>query len=328
MDELLAEVAPRQLAHLVAVSDHRNLSRAADAVGIAPRALLRSVRDLERAAGRPLLTVSDRAVTLTPAGESVARAARRVLHGLRRLAARASDERATRRVDHIPCTDTLSVILDEVVPQRPWLRIEESVAGDRQQLSELREHRIDVALCTAPTTSDDDLVGTPVRADQLLSAPANRGQKGQWEAPTLVAPVFGAAWPAHDELICHFEDAASTRCMRVAIPVGSGHELNAVRRAAQGASLLASASVLGARGGAPLKLDSVPLCLNWLLVCRAGDDSPVVRDFCSAAMLAAERRGWLHPAGARPRGDRQGGSRAPEHAEQRRSSTPGPTAAA
>lgn len=59
----------RQLRHLVAVAEHKSFSEAASRVYLSQPALTRSIQQLEKHVGMPLLNRSTRSVSLTPAGE-------------------------------------------------------------------------------------------------------------------------------------------------------------------------------------------------------------------------------------------------------------------
>ncbi len=59
----------RQLRHLVAVAEHKSFSEAAARVFLSQPALTRSIQQLEKHLGMPLLKRTTRSVSLTPAGE-------------------------------------------------------------------------------------------------------------------------------------------------------------------------------------------------------------------------------------------------------------------
>jgi DNA-binding transcriptional LysR family regulator len=69
----------RELAHFLAVADELHFSRAAARLGIAQPALSKTIQRLERRLGVVLFERTSRAVTLTPAGQVLAREARRSL---------------------------------------------------------------------------------------------------------------------------------------------------------------------------------------------------------------------------------------------------------
>ncbi len=70
----------RHLRYLLAVADHGNFTRAAEALHVSQPTLSQQIKQLEREVGVPLLDRSGRTVRLTDAGEAYA------LHGRRRRA--------------------------------------------------------------------------------------------------------------------------------------------------------------------------------------------------------------------------------------------------
>jgi DNA-binding transcriptional LysR family regulator len=72
----------RELAHFLAVADELHFSRAAARLGIAQPALSKTIQRLERRLGVVLFERTSRAVTLTPAGQVLAREARHSLNAV------------------------------------------------------------------------------------------------------------------------------------------------------------------------------------------------------------------------------------------------------
>lgn len=75
----------RQLEYAVAVADHRQFRRAAEACAITQPALSTQIRDLEELLGVQLFERDRRGILLTPEGEEVVRRARQVLADLDQL---------------------------------------------------------------------------------------------------------------------------------------------------------------------------------------------------------------------------------------------------
>lgn len=75
----------RQLRHLVALADHRNFVRAADAIGLSQPAFSRSIQTLERDLDCALVDRGSREFSLTGQGQLVLQHARRLLAGSRAL---------------------------------------------------------------------------------------------------------------------------------------------------------------------------------------------------------------------------------------------------
>ncbi|MHB9796526.1 LysR family transcriptional regulator [Pseudomonas sp. MT3] len=75
----------RQLRHLIALADHQNFQRAADAIGLSQSALSRSIQSLERDLDCELVDRQSREFRLTGQGGLVLQHARRLLAGTRSL---------------------------------------------------------------------------------------------------------------------------------------------------------------------------------------------------------------------------------------------------
>ena len=75
----------RQLQHVVALSDHRNFRRAADAIGLTQSALTQSIRNLEEEYGVALFERSQRDVSPTAYGLTVIQSAKQTLLQLTNL---------------------------------------------------------------------------------------------------------------------------------------------------------------------------------------------------------------------------------------------------
>lgn len=166
----------RELAYFLAVADELHFGRAASQLGIAQPALSKAIRRLERRLGISLFERTTRAVTLTEAGQVLAREARTALDAV--SAATARTQRAGTGDPHLvlaikPGGDAglLPAILAAYEGESGVLPIEVVFAGDR--VSMLHEGHADAALLYTPS---DDIRGLDIQT--LLS-----------EAPIAVLPV-------------------------------------------------------------------------------------------------------------------------------------------
>ncbi|TDV56481.1 LysR family transcriptional regulator [Actinophytocola oryzae] len=166
----------RELAYFLAVADELHFGRAASRLGIAQPALSKAIRRLERRLEVSLFERTSRVVTLTAAGQVLAREARTALDAVSAAAARA--RRAGPGDPHLvlaikPGGDAglLPAVLAAYENEQGVLPIEVVFAGDR--VSMLREGRADAALLYLPP---DDVRGLDTEA--LVS-----------EAPVAVLPV-------------------------------------------------------------------------------------------------------------------------------------------
>ena len=194
------ELDPRLLSQLVALADHRDLGRAAAALSLSSRALVRGIRELERETGEPLLMPATRHAELTPAGERLADGGRRVLRALARFSDAAREEHARVRVAHVADCDTL----ERVLASAPGLRVRETNVADGEQLCALAEHRLDVALCTDDAPLAAGLAGALIRVDPLMLV----GDP----AAGVIFTAYGEHWRAHDAAAAALvSSAAGTR---------------------------------------------------------------------------------------------------------------------
>jgi DNA-binding transcriptional LysR family regulator len=166
----------RELAYFLAVADELHFGRAATHLGIAQPALSKAIRQLERRLGVSLFERTSRVVTLTEAGQVLAREARTALDAV--SAATVRTRRAGTRDPRLilamkPGGDAglLPAILAAYEREPDVLPIEVVFGGDRVRM--LREGQADAALLYTPP---DDAHG--LDTETLLS-----------ETPVAVLPV-------------------------------------------------------------------------------------------------------------------------------------------
>jgi DNA-binding transcriptional LysR family regulator len=278
-------VRPRQLAGLVAVAEHGHLDRAADELQLTPRALTRSLRELERETGEALLAGDERQVRLTPSGRRIARSARNVLDALHHFELLARADSTTLRVAHVANAGTLSTILDRVVAVHPALRADEQVMLDARQIKAVAGHRLDVAVCTAAGPLPRGLAARVLRRDPLLAVGEGAG------APLFAA--YGAAWPAFDACVDAYARELGRGLERAPVPIGCGRELAALMRHAGARPVVVAASTLDATALSGAELAPHRPALTWRIVWREDDPSPIVRAFVADAADLAASLGWL-----------------------------------
>src|ERR1700712_4450891 len=122
-----AEVSPRLLRCFVVLAEELHFGRAADRLYVAQPALSRSIQQLERLLGQRLFVRTTRSVELTPNAQVLLPAAREVLDALSLLAGEVASGQSTLRVAHLPGSDTMALILDQLTRDTPGLHVEEQV---------------------------------------------------------------------------------------------------------------------------------------------------------------------------------------------------------
>lgn len=144
----------RQLRYFCTVVDEGSLGRAALQLGITQPALSRQVAYLERIVGVPLLERRTRGVTVTPAGESFVRCARRILEDAQAITGEAQRARrgeiARFVMGTVPTTlarHLLTSLLRDTAIASPDLQLTLREVATPEQPEELRAGRIDLGIC-------------------------------------------------------------------------------------------------------------------------------------------------------------------------------------
>ncbi len=149
----------RQLRYVIAVAEHRSVTRAAEQLHIAQQALSQQLRAVEDLIGVKLFERGNRGVELTPAGTVFVQEARRIVNGaervVRRTQAAARGEVGTLRLAYTTSSayETVPAIVDALRDSTPGLRIEqrEMTAVDLEPA--LARGTQDVAVCPRMTVA-------------------------------------------------------------------------------------------------------------------------------------------------------------------------------
>ena len=169
-------VTTSQLRALLALADDGSYVVAAHTTGLSQPALHRSVRDVERLTGAPLVQRRGRGVALTEAGRRTARAFRfaasAIRSGLAELAALANADAADRLVIGAMPLCRARLLPDAVARLQaayPNTHVTIVEGAHRELMDQLREGRLDMtigALRTPPP--GPDVVQTPLLIDRLV----------------------------------------------------------------------------------------------------------------------------------------------------------------
>jgi DNA-binding transcriptional LysR family regulator len=157
----------RHLRYFLAVAEHLNFGRAAEALHTAQPALSQQIRKLEREAGGPLFERTKRYVMLTPLGHELLGEALAIVESADRLTVRLRDATATPRgrlrVGSI--TPATVGIIPRVLPSYresfPHVDLVLDAIALDEQVAALVERRIDVGLFRGPV-SDDRIFTVPI----------------------------------------------------------------------------------------------------------------------------------------------------------------------
>ncbi|WP_261574938.1 LysR family transcriptional regulator [Frankia gtarii] len=162
----------RELVHFLAVADELHFSRAAARLGIAQPALSKTIQKLERRLGAALFERNSRTVTLTPAGQVLAREARHALDAVDAAARRtrradASDPHLILAMKAGGDAGLLPAILAACDREPSSLPVRVIFHTDRVRL--LRDGRADAALLYSPAEDLSGLDTEPLLTEPLMA---------------------------------------------------------------------------------------------------------------------------------------------------------------
>ncbi len=168
----------RHLRYFLAVAEHLNFGRAAEALHTAQPALSQQIRKLEREFGGPLFERTKRYVALTPLGHELLGEALAIVEAADRLTVRLRDTSATPRGrlrlgSIAPATiGLIPRILPAYRAQFPHVDLVIDAIALDEQVPALIERRIDVAILRGPV--DDERIWTCpiVRESYCIAVPA------------------------------------------------------------------------------------------------------------------------------------------------------------
>ncbi len=165
-------ISTRQLAHALALAEHRSFRHAAQASHLSQPALSRSISALEAYLGVQLFDRTSEGVELTIFGEAVVRRGRELLDGIGEIEQEINVLRDLRvgscslALGVYPAALTGAPALGRLVNRFPNLRFRARTIGWREITAELLERRADLGLGEISTIDEDDatfateLVGT------------------------------------------------------------------------------------------------------------------------------------------------------------------------
>lgn len=164
-----------QLRALLALADEGSFVAAAQATRLSQPALHRSVRDIERLVGTPLVQRRGRGVTLTKAGHRAARGFRLALGALRSGISELALEAGPAATDEIAIgamplcrARLLPGAIADLHTARPDMHVTVVEGAHRELMDQLREGKIDLAIGALRSPSPGpDLVQEPLLVDRL-----------------------------------------------------------------------------------------------------------------------------------------------------------------
>lgn len=159
--------------YLLAVQEHRNIGRAAEALGISQPALTRAVARLEAFAGQRLFTRHPKGVMPTQAGELLARRAQRIRieyeDAARELQQIKTGQLGLIRVGYSPSVDWQAVgaAMHRLLLERPSARLRTSELFMQDLLDQLADGKMDLIVGPIPASMPANLVASALYRDRL-----------------------------------------------------------------------------------------------------------------------------------------------------------------
>lgn len=163
----------QQLRSLVAISEHRSFSAAANAIGLSHSAISLQIKSLEEEFGRPLFDRSSRPPKLLASGRRTAEVARQALRAIEdvRLVGSGKTQLDTLAVGVVPTTlqDILPFVLGQIRDNHPQMQmtVKSGLSGDLT--SQVLNGELDIAIVTSPSVQMAELQIHEIAAEPLFA---------------------------------------------------------------------------------------------------------------------------------------------------------------
>jgi DNA-binding transcriptional LysR family regulator len=195
---------------LAALGETRQISSAADKIGVAQPAASRLLAEVERIIGGPVHVRTGRGITLTPVGEALAIRAQRVQMELRD-AAREMAEIAAGGAGHVRIGAVTGPALDRVLPAlrtvrlaQPQVTVEVIVATSDILCQQLLTGRVDFAIGRMPEGPERHLLQIVPIAAEPVSLVVRRGHPLDRGRPIAAMDLLTYDWvmPGPESILC------------------------------------------------------------------------------------------------------------------------------
>ena len=208
----------RHLKLVVAIAEHRNLTRAGEALHLTQSALSHQLRDIEGRLGAPLFLRLNKRMALTPAGERLLTTAREVLDDLNAAEAAIrgglKDAVVPLRLstECYTCYHWLPAVLKPYRDRFPNVEIRIDAQSTRRPLAALLEGKLDLAIMSS-TPKDARVVVRPIFDDEQVAIVAQ-------DHPFARQPFVRLTDFRKERLFTYVEREDSQFVMRVLDPAG------------------------------------------------------------------------------------------------------------
>ena len=164
----------RDIEYFGVIAEYGNMRRAAEALGLSPPALSKSLRRLETSMEARLAQRTGKGVRLTPMGEALAAQAKRLRLTLEDITREASDLNHGRsghlRIGAGPTDcELLPAACTRLMKEAPKLRIDITISDNDELVPLILDGKLDLALNTVPPQLDDGVEHIHVLDDQYVA---------------------------------------------------------------------------------------------------------------------------------------------------------------
>ncbi|MBV7540818.1 LysR family transcriptional regulator [Acidovorax sp. sic0104] len=180
-----------QVQTLIAIADLGTLAAAAQALHLAPPTVSLHISELESRLGAALVVRGRRQASLTPAGQLLVDAGRRLLSTSDEVV-----ERVRRRAQGLEgvvrlattagvSADLLPPLLEHLARQGPGVDVKLDVLSSAESMARLRAGTLDLAIVALPQASGNGVQVDPWRSDPMVAL-----VPGAWNAPAQATPQW------------------------------------------------------------------------------------------------------------------------------------------
>jgi DNA-binding transcriptional LysR family regulator len=287
----------RHLEFALAVAEHANFTRAAEAVHLTQPALSHAIATLEEEFGTPLFDRRGRSVTLTAAGEAFVESARLVLQQLSLLSASVNEvsnlqggslELAS---PSVLAADPLAPLVGEFRSRYPGVQVNIRTSKTVEE----NERYLRIGLCELTFSyepANSPLVSEVIKSLEAVAVfpPGTRLKRRRVKRADLAGHALVATSQLEYSGLSHLEIPAAYREPTISVQTDSYHMLVALTLAGAGMTVLPRLLAERAAGnGAVIAEFDPPMRREIYLVRRHAPLSPAAEGFVEIALAAPPR---------------------------------------
>src|SRR5262245_11917620 len=164
----------RDIEYFGVIAQHANMRRAAEALGLSPPALTKSLRRLETSMEAKLVERTGRGIRLTPMGDALAAQAQRLRMTLDDITREAADlnrgQSGHLRIGAGPTDcELLPAACTRLMREAPKLRIDITISDNDELVPLILDGKLDLAVNTVPPQVDEGVEAVHILDDQYVA---------------------------------------------------------------------------------------------------------------------------------------------------------------